>query len=167
MSVFVEMYTKCWSASIGIKFKAGLQTLFSQLKKINKFVRLTLPWNPTLRGHPWNKNIHCNADTAFGPKRILWMLNNPWNKDTPLIRRYDISGMLWSPDWRAVRETGTNERQIKFALSRKRTCLEGSSNHTKYFIGLGHNIIAISGPNRRDNGTSPTIALTWLPRFCN
>ena len=36
-------------------------------------------------GHPWNKNMHCNADTACSPGSILHILNNPWNKDTPLI----------------------------------------------------------------------------------
>ena len=36
-------------------------------------------------GHPWNADIHGNADTACGPesKRIL---NHLWNKHTPLIK---------------------------------------------------------------------------------
>ena len=36
--------------------------------------------------HPWNTDIHCNADTACGLESILLILSNPWNKDTPLIR---------------------------------------------------------------------------------
>ena len=34
------------------------------------------------------------------------------------------------------------------AFSRNRTCLEGSSNHTKCFVGLGHNVITTSEPRK-------------------
>ena len=37
-------------------------------------------------GHPWNKDIHCNTDTACSLEPILRVLNNPWNKGTPLIK---------------------------------------------------------------------------------
>ena len=43
-------------------------------------------------GHPWNTDIHCNADTVCGPKRILRILtyiSNPWNADNPLYRNAD------------------------------------------------------------------------------